>query len=323
MRTPLASRHGAYRGFVDAAVAGGGVLLAGGPVASARGSSACAGRSSEDLFVLHFQPIVSLADGRVVAPRGAAAARRRPRRADRAGRVPAGGRAPRADRRDRPLVLERVDLAAGRSRWRRAAGGERGAEHLRAVGQRPLDGWRAGALSRRHGVEPSLLVLEITETAAIPDIDRASAFCAGVLGSAASSRSMTSAPATAAFQLPAAAALQLPEDRRRLHPPAARLAHRPADRDRPRGRRRGNGQPARRRVRRRPDDDRDPAGHRRGASPGLRAGAPGAAAGRSPHSAPSPGGVGSRAMSTTTAAPTLPDALGDAARAFLANPIGW
>ena len=33
----------------------------------------------------------------------------------------------------------------------------------------------------RHGVEPSLLVLEITETAAIPDIDRARRFCAAVL----------------------------------------------------------------------------------------------------------------------------------------------
>ena len=33
----------------------------------------------------------------------------------------------------------------------------------------------------RYGVEPSLLVLEITETAAIPDIDRARRFCAAVL----------------------------------------------------------------------------------------------------------------------------------------------
>ena len=33
----------------------------------------------------------------------------------------------------------------------------------------------------RYGVEPSLLVLEITETAAIPDIDRARRFCAAML----------------------------------------------------------------------------------------------------------------------------------------------
>jgi EAL domain-containing protein (putative c-di-GMP-specific phosphodiesterase class I) len=34
---------------------------------------------------------------------------------------------------------------------------------------------------RWHGVDPSRLVIEVTETAAITDMDSASAFCAGVL----------------------------------------------------------------------------------------------------------------------------------------------
>ncbi|HTY98138.1 MAG TPA: EAL domain-containing protein, partial [Solirubrobacteraceae bacterium] len=42
----------------------------------------------------------------------------------------------------------------------------------------------AGELERmfdRHGVEPSMVVLEITETAAIPDLGRARSFCAAML----------------------------------------------------------------------------------------------------------------------------------------------
>ena len=126
----------------------------------------------DDLFVLHFQPIVSLADRRVVAPRGAPAARRRTRRpARRAGRfLPAAERHGLIGEIDR-WVLERVlALLAGREGAALAAGGV--AANISALSvYRPSLLGDMERLLDRYGVEPSLLVLEITETAAISDME--------------------------------------------------------------------------------------------------------------------------------------------------------
>lgn len=135
-----------------------------------------------DLFVLHFQPIVSLADRRVVRHEALL------RLADEPGGrlvsplefLPAAERHGLIGEIDR-WVLERViALLAGREGAALAAGGV--AANISALSV--CDTSLAGELERmfeRYGVEPSLLVLEITETAALPDIDRARRFCATVL----------------------------------------------------------------------------------------------------------------------------------------------
>ncbi len=78
-------------------------------------------------------------------------------------------------------VLDRViALLAGHEGAALAAGGVAANISALSVSDPSL----AGELERmldHYGVEPSLLVLEITETAAIPDIDRARRFCAAVL----------------------------------------------------------------------------------------------------------------------------------------------
>lgn len=136
----------------------------------------------DDLFVLHFQPIVSLADGRVV--RHEALLRLADERDGRL--VPPVEFLPAAERHgligeiDR-WVLERViSLLAGPAGATLASGGV--AANISALSA--SDPSLAGELERlldRYGVEPSLLVLEITETAAIPDLDRARRFCAAML----------------------------------------------------------------------------------------------------------------------------------------------
>ena len=206
----------------------------------------------DDLFVLHFQPIVSLSD-RTVARHEALL-----RLADREdGRLvapneflPAAERQ-RADRRDRPLGARAGDLAAGRTRRRRArapAGWPPTSRRCRSATAR-----LAGELERmfdRHGVEPSMLVLELTETAADPRprprplLLRRDAR-ARLRDRARRLRGRLRRPAPAA-----GAALQLSEDRRRVRPPAAHLARRPSDRGRPQGALAGNGQPDGGRVRR-------------------------------------------------------------------------
>jgi EAL domain-containing protein (putative c-di-GMP-specific phosphodiesterase class I) len=134
----------------------------------------------EDLFVLHFQPIVSLDDG-VVSHHEALL-----RLADEPnGQLVAPGRfLPAAERYglireiDR-MVLERVAAMLGGEHGRH---GVKIAMNVSALSV--SDPTMLAHLERRlefYGVDPSALVVEVTETAAISDMDSARAFCAGLL----------------------------------------------------------------------------------------------------------------------------------------------
>jgi EAL domain-containing protein (putative c-di-GMP-specific phosphodiesterase class I) len=135
---------------------------------------------AEDLFVLHFQPIVSLGDGAVCQYEALL------RLADEEDGtlVAPGAFLPAAERYglirdiDR-MVLEKVAAMLG---------GEHGHRGVRiAINVSALsitDGTMLAHLERRlerHGVDPALLIVEVTETAAISDMRSARAFCAGVL----------------------------------------------------------------------------------------------------------------------------------------------
>jgi len=134
----------------------------------------------EGLFVLHFQPIVAVAD-RSLSHHEALL-----RLADEAdGSLVEPGRfLPAAERYglvgdiDR-MVLDRVAALLGR---------DAACAHARiAVNVSALSASDPAMLShlarslREHRVDPARLVVEITETAAIPDMDSAHRFCAGAL----------------------------------------------------------------------------------------------------------------------------------------------
>jgi EAL domain-containing protein (putative c-di-GMP-specific phosphodiesterase class I) len=134
----------------------------------------------EDRFEVHYQPIVSLADGRAAHYEALV------RLADeRSGALVAPGRfLPAAERYglireiDR-LVLDRVaGLLGGRGR-----GGARVAVNMSALSVTdPTMLAHIERTLRHHGVDPGRLVIEITETAAIHDMDRARRFCEGLAG---------------------------------------------------------------------------------------------------------------------------------------------
>jgi EAL domain-containing protein (putative c-di-GMP-specific phosphodiesterase class I) len=142
-----------------------------------------------ELFEVHYQPIVALADGRPAHYEALVRLADEP-----AGGLIAPGRfLPAAERYgliadiDR-LVLARVAaLLADRSgrRSRRCATARDGDGPRVAINLSALSITDPGMLAciertlRRHGADPSRLVIEITETAAISDMDRARAFCAG------------------------------------------------------------------------------------------------------------------------------------------------
>ncbi len=130
--------------------------------------------------MLHFQPIVSLADGSISHHEALLRLADEPD----GSLIAPGSFLPAAERYglireiDR-MVLEQVAaLLGGRAGARRCA--DR-AQRLGAVGQRPGDARRPRARARAPRRRPSLLVVEVTETAAISDMDTAKAFCAGVL----------------------------------------------------------------------------------------------------------------------------------------------
>ncbi len=116
-----------------------------------------------------------------------------------------------------------------------------------------------GCLTPQRGRARALLVVEITETAAISDMGRASAFCAGVPRSRLRSGARRLRRRLRLLSIPQAPPLQPPEDRRGLHPRPALLAHRPARRPGDRGHRPRHGTPDDRRVRRRRADTRNAA----------------------------------------------------------------
>lgn len=177
LRAPALPVHNRYRGVAD-------------PRSIARGLCSPAGLHrrpwlarlrralAADRFVLHYQPIVSLEDGSVAHYEALV------RLADeRGGRLVAPARfLPAAERYglirdiDR-TVLEKVAAVLGDER---ADYGLSIAVNLSAVSLTDED--MLPYIARRlqaHGVEPSRLVIEVTETASISDMARAKAFCAG------------------------------------------------------------------------------------------------------------------------------------------------
>jgi EAL domain-containing protein (putative c-di-GMP-specific phosphodiesterase class I) len=134
----------------------------------------------EDLFVLHFQPIVSLADGTVSHHEALV------RLADENdGQLIAPGMfLPAAERYglireiDR-MVLDKVAALLGNEY---AGHGVTLTMNVSAVSV--TDGSMLAHLERslaRHAVDPARLVVEVTETAAISDMQSARAFCAGAI----------------------------------------------------------------------------------------------------------------------------------------------
>lgn len=146
---------------------------------------------AEENFVLHYQPIVSLADGRVShhealvrlvdEPDGSVIGP--------ASFLPAAERYGLIREIDR-MVLEQVAALLGGSALEHdtpspsSSGIAMNLSALSVTDPEMLD-HIARALDR-HGADPSRLVVEVTETASISDMGQAAAFCAGVerLGSA-------------------------------------------------------------------------------------------------------------------------------------------
>jgi len=134
---------------------------------------------AEDLFVLHYQPIVSLRDGQVSHYEALV------RLADeRDGRLVAPGRfLPAAERYGLIRDVDRMVIAKVAA----LLGADHGEHDVTiAVNLSALSVTDAGMLAHieqslaLHGADPSRLVVELTETAAISDMERATAFCAGV-----------------------------------------------------------------------------------------------------------------------------------------------
>ncbi len=134
---------------------------------------------AEDLFVLHYQPIVSLLDGRVSHHEALV----RLADEDDGSVVGAASFLPAAERYgligeiDR-MVVEKVATLLGEDRGDGAGGVAMNLSAL-SVTDRGMLGQIERALEH-HGADPARLVIEITETASISDMQRARAFCAGV-----------------------------------------------------------------------------------------------------------------------------------------------
>ena len=134
---------------------------------------------AEDLFVLHYQPIVSLRDGQVSHYEALV------RLADeRDGRLVAPGCfLPAAERYGLIRDMDRMVIGKVAA----LLGGEHGEHDVTiAVNLSALSVTDRGMLAHierclaLHDADPSRLVVELTETAAISDMERATAFCAGV-----------------------------------------------------------------------------------------------------------------------------------------------
>jgi len=132
-----------------------------------------------DLFLLHYQPIVSLLDGRVSHYEALVRLADEPH-----GRlVGPGSFLPAAERYG--LVREIDRLVLGKVLALLAEDqGERGASVAINVSTlSATDGTMLTHIERglaRRGIDPSRLIVEVTETAAISDMGRATAFCEGV-----------------------------------------------------------------------------------------------------------------------------------------------
>lgn len=132
---------------------------------------------AEDLFAVHYQPIVALADGRPAHYEALVRLADEP-----SGPLVAPGRfLPAAERYGLVRDIDRLVLARVAALLGARAGGPRVAINLSALSVTdPAMLTHVERCLREHGADPSRLVIEITETAAISDMDRAHAFCTGV-----------------------------------------------------------------------------------------------------------------------------------------------
>jgi EAL domain-containing protein (putative c-di-GMP-specific phosphodiesterase class I) len=134
---------------------------------------------AEDLFVLHYQPIVALADGRIAhhealvrladEPDGSLIAP--------ANFLPAAERYGLVREIDR-MVLDKVAALLGAGRSGRGGGIAMNLSALSLTDRDMLAHIERGLA--RHGADPARLIVEVTETASISDMELARAFCAGV-----------------------------------------------------------------------------------------------------------------------------------------------
>jgi EAL domain-containing protein (putative c-di-GMP-specific phosphodiesterase class I) len=129
---------------------------------------------ADDLFVLHYQPIVSLADGGVSHHEALV------RLADEPGGAVIGPASflPAAERYG---LIRAIDgMVLEKAAVQLATDSRRVAINLSAVSVTdPGMLAQIEATLDRHGIEPRRLVIEVTETASISDMAQASRFCAG------------------------------------------------------------------------------------------------------------------------------------------------
>ena len=127
------------------------------------------------------------------------------------------------------MVLDKVIAAACGGARRAAACASRSTCSALSV----TDGGMLAHIERELALargRPRRLVIEVTETAAISDMARARAFCAGVQALGCAVALDDFGAGFGSFQYLKHLPFQLPEDRRRLHPRPARLAEGPARR---------------------------------------------------------------------------------------------
>ncbi len=131
----------------------------------------------EDLFAVHYQPIISLADGRPAHYEALVRLADEP-----SGPLVAPGRfLPAAERYGLVRDIDRLVLARVAALLGSRADGPRVAINLSALSVTdPAMLTHVERCLRSAGADPSRLVIEITETAAISDMDRARAFCQGL-----------------------------------------------------------------------------------------------------------------------------------------------
>jgi EAL domain-containing protein (putative c-di-GMP-specific phosphodiesterase class I) len=178
LRTPPQPAHHRYAGLVEPHSPGGGLSSPAG--LHRRPWLARLRRALEEqLFVLHYQPIVSLRDGSVSHYEALVRLADEPD----GGLVAPGRFLPAAERYglireiDRMVLGQAVALLAGEH------GGHGVRIAINCSSLSIVDGGMLAEIERTLAlarVDPAQLVIEVTETAAISDMARARAFCAGV-----------------------------------------------------------------------------------------------------------------------------------------------